>query len=99
MQRAHAQGQRSLELRERCIGNALYAWAEAVAMSAGGEVGFSRDEMGPPTPELFRRLREVRPWSPHVLATGRWTDAVASASLFRRAVMLRMPGLWLTHSP
>ena len=30
-------------------------------MSAGAEVGFTRDEMGPPTPELFRKLREVRP--------------------------------------
>ncbi|KAK9845241.1 hypothetical protein WJX81_000902 [Elliptochloris bilobata] len=47
-----------LELRERVIGNALYAWAEAVAMSAGVEVGFTREEMGPPTGDLFRRLRE-----------------------------------------
>lgn len=39
-------------------------------MSAGGEVGFTRDEMGPPTPDLFRRLRGVRISSPHVLATG-----------------------------
>lgn len=54
-----AQGQRSLELRERVVGNALYAWAEAVAMSAGEEVGFSREDMGPPTGDLFSRLRQA----------------------------------------
>ena len=31
-------------------------------MSAGQQVGFTRDEMGPPTSELFRQLREVRPF-------------------------------------
>ena len=60
-----AQGQRSLELRERVVGNALYAWAEAVAMSAGAEVGFSRADMGPPTGDLFSRLRQAR-LCPHV---------------------------------
>ena len=55
-----AQGQRNLELRERVIGNALYAWAEAVAMSAGAEVGYAREDMGPPSGEVFRRMRVVR---------------------------------------
>ena len=34
-------------------------------MSAGGQVGFARDEMGPPTVEIFRLVREVRPSRPH----------------------------------
>lgn len=29
-------------------------------MSAGGEVGYAREDMGPPSGEVFRRMRVVR---------------------------------------
>jgi hypothetical protein len=40
----------------------MYSWAEAVALSAGDLVPWTRDEMPEPSGELFKQIREKYAW-------------------------------------
>ena len=63
---------RSEELKQRVVGNAMYGWAESVALSAGSAPDFTRESMPEPSGNLFAEIREVT--HPGIATTNRCSE-------------------------